>query len=382
VGPLVLKLVLCMFRYLPAAGGSVRGLQMLAEGLARKGQDVSVVTMLEPGLKERETLNGVDVVRLRMRHIAGFRMPVGYGKAISSLNPDIVHTNGNRIWAFDWYHPSEDNARAHVVTLHGFYHHAMPGARFKRVYYDTYLPAKLAMFDAVVTQTQEETEFIVSRGYPRERVHLITTGVDRSEFFRNGVDREAIRRWWNLGTPRIALYAGGLYDNKRVDRLIQAVGKTKGEWGLVIAGTWEPGGKNVLNRHVIIQQYAGARCIFTGEVDRKTVIDAFHSADAYVQGSSFEGFGLALLEAMAADLPFVAFDAGAARELAATGAGKVVSSPEEMAKVLHDVPFWFRRGSGRHAAQRFSTERTVEEHLRLYESLLAGKSAPLIPSSH
>jgi 1,2-diacylglycerol 3-alpha-glucosyltransferase len=359
------KIVLCMFQYLPAAGGSVRGLQMLAEGFAGRGHDVSVVTMLEPGLSSQETINGVRVVRLKMRHFAGIRRPIGYGKAIASLKPDVVEINGNHIWAMDFYRPADDDARARVINLHGLYHAKMRGGLLQRVYHNTYLPAKLALFDAVVTQTQEETEFVVSRGYPRERVHLIQTGVDVSEFWIHRPNGHVFRT-----ERKLALYAGGLFDNKRVDRIIRAVGLTKGEWELVVIGPDVPGSFADLAHCREIAKKTGAKVRFLGAVERGMVLDAFHSADAYVQGSSFEGFGLAILEAMAADLPFVAFDAGAARDLAATGAGRVVESPEEMARMLAEIPEWYVKGTGPKAAEERNSDRTVERHIALYESLV------------
>ena len=95
------------------------------------------------------------------------------------------------------------------------------------------------------------------------------------------------------------------------------------------------------------------------------------AADAYVQGSMFEGFGISLLEAMAAGRPFIAFDAGAARELSRTGAGVCVQSEGEMTRALLALP---ERSdemaqAGRSAVREYSADRMVEKNLEVYRSI-------------
>jgi glycosyltransferase involved in cell wall biosynthesis len=111
---------------------------------------------------------------------------------------------------------------------------------------------------------------------------------------------------------------------------------------------------------------------FLGVVPRTTLVASLFAADAYVQGSEFEGFGIGLLEAMAAGRPFVSFDAGAARELSRTGAGLCVRTEEEMARALATLP---ERGeemgrTGRASVREYSEARMVDRVLELYHAVV------------
>ena len=357
-----------VINYRPALGGSARGVQMLAEGMARRGHEVTIVTQEEPDCPALETLDGVHVIRLKMRHIAGKRLPVAYLRTLRSLRSDILHVQGNNIWAADWFFVAAGwFSIPKILTAHGYFHWSQTRGLARKIYHNWYLPGRLKKFDVYVSQTQDETEFVVSRGYPRDKVHLITTGISLDEFNRqpNG---HAFRT-----DRKVAVTVGGLWSNKRIDRLVQAIAATKGKWELAVIGQDVPGSEYDLAHCRALANRLGAKVRFLGAVDRETVLDAFASADAYVQGSQFEGFGLALLESMAADLPFVAFDAGAAKDLAATGSGKIVDSPEKMAEELARVDSWWTKGTSRKAAEGMSSDVCVERHLTLYESLVGGR---------
>ena len=362
-----------VFRYLPALGGSTRLAQLLAEGIAARGHEVTVLTQAEPGSPDREVIAGVTVVRLRMRHVAGFRVPRGYLPALRGQAADVFHLHGNRIWCADFYFPyARSFAWPQVVSPIGFYHYAMRRGFVRWLYYERYLPGRLRAFNAYVALTEAEREQVRRWGYPEERIRTIPVGIDLREFASPPVGAEALRASWNLPAPHVGVYVGGLYDNKRVDRLIRAVAQTRGQWGLVVIGDDVPGTPYDRAHCEALARELSVPVRFLGPQPRPVVLRALAAADVYLQGSSFEGFGIGLLEAMAAGRPFVAFDAGAARELAATGAGFVVGSESEMAARLADVA---ERGdelrrAGLAAVRNYSADQMVERHLELYRSLL------------
>ena len=372
------RILLPVFRYLPTPGGATRLVQLLAEGAAARGHSVTVVTQAEPGTPNEETIAGVRVVRIGMRHVAGFRVPRGYLRLLRSMDADVFHLNGNRIWCVDYYLPS---ARSfdwpQVIMPMGFYHYWMRRGLVRWLYYDRYLPGRLRAFDGYIALTEGERDQVLGWKYPADRLRVIPVGIDLGEFSAPVEPVETVRARWGLSTPHVAVYAGGLYDNKRVDRLVRAVAATRGAWGLVVLGADVPGSRYDRGYCDRLARELSAPVRFLGAVPRAGVLGALSAADAYVQGSEFEGFGIGLLEAMASGRPFVAFDAGAARELSATGAGVLVRSEEEMTRALLDLPARAEEfgKAGRSAVREYSVERMVDRALDLYRSVQRGAAS-------
>lgn len=370
------RIVLPVLRYVPALGGATRLVQLMAEGLVARNHSVTVVTQSEPNVPDEETIAGVRVRRIRMQHVAGFRVPKGYLRLLRSLEADVLHQVGNRIWNVDYYLPfarSFDWPQA-IMPL-GFYHYWMRSGFVRWLYYDRYFSRRIRAFDAYVALTQSERDQVVGWKYPPDRVHVIPVGIELSEFARPPASSGDMRAGWKLGTPHIAVYVGGLYDNKRVDRLVRAVAATRGDWGLVVIGPDVPGTAYDQAHCETLARQLSVPVRFLGPVPRSTVLASLSAADAYVQGSAFEGFGIGLLEAMAAGRAFIAFDAGAARELSATGAGVCVTSEQEMASALSSLPARATEmgNRGRAVAQEYSVDRMVD---RLVELYLAIQRAP------
>lgn len=369
-----LRLVLSVLRYLPAIGGSTRVAQLLAEGVAARGHEVTVVSQEEPGCPQEEVISRVRVRRIAMRHVGGFRVPKGYLRTLRGLGADVFHLHGNRIWCADYYFPfARSFDWPQVITPQGFYHYWMRGGLVRWLYYEKYFPGRIRAFDRYIAVTDGERRQVAGWGYPADRIVRIPDAIDVGEF-RGGnfEDLAATRASWALSAPHVGVYAGGLWDNKRVDRVIRALARRPGEWGLVVFGIDVPGTPFDLAHCARLARDLSVPVRFMGPRPREEVVRSIAAADAYLQGSEFEGFGMALLEAMAAGVPFVAFDTGAARELAATGGGCVVTSESEMAQRLPEVVS--RREEMRRAAlaavPAYSAERMVDRHLELYRSLV------------
>lgn len=108
---------------------------------------------------------------------------------------------------------------------------------------------------------------------------------------------------------------------------------------------------------------------------RRDIPDILSKAQAYVQSSHWEGFGLAAIEGMAAGLPVLASDVPGLAELV-KGTGLVFPAGDEkaLAKALEDLaadPGLHARLSqaGRPRAARYSIEACAASYISLYESL-------------
>lgn len=116
---------------------------------------------------------------------------------------------------------------------------------------------------------------------------------------------------------------------------------------------------------------------FLGE--RRDVPSVLRDVDIYVQGSLWEGFPNAILEAMAAGLPVVATAVGGVPELVEDGETGVLvppNDPRAMADVvlalIEDPDLARRLGeAGRQRVEEhFSAERVIQGHVELYRRLI------------
>lgn len=371
-----MHLLYASHRYHPIPGGTERIAQLLAEAAVRAGHRATMITQVEPGTAPRETVNGVEVVRLPMRPIAGVRVPQGYLRLLRRTRAEVFHVQGNRIWCADFYFPVANLFPwRQLVTGHGFYQYAMHPKAWDRWYFERYFPRILGPFDRYVCDTEYERQQLLGWGVPPERLARIPLGADIDEFRHASVDPRRVREEWGIQAPHVAVYVGGFFENKRVDRLIEAIGRRAGAWALVVVGRDLPGAPFDRAHCEALARRLGVELHVAGVLDRPATVAAFLAADAVVSGSEYEGFGVALAEAMAAGKPFVAWASGAAPEMAATGAGVAVRSIDAFAEGLEQLESASERvargARARAAAEEWSTAAMCRRYLELYRALEA-----------
>jgi glycosyltransferase involved in cell wall biosynthesis len=223
---------------------------------------------------------------------------------------------------------------------------------------------------------------------PAERITAVRLGVDAA-FFRLQVEGavEGLRRAWaerarataaggaGLAAPRIVLHVGSCVPRKNVETAIAALGRIRRD-GLrailvQIGGEFGPS-------HETAMRDAGVAdaVIQYPSVNEATLRLAYCAADVLVMPSTYEGYGLPALEAMAAGLPVVTSGAGGLRE--AVGGAALIVAPcnadtlaQALATVLRDSSVASRLAErGRAHAATCTWERTAEGVTRVYAELL------------
>lgn len=111
----------------------------------------------------------------------------------------------------------------------------------------------------------------------------------------------------------------------------------------------------------------------------QNISELLHNADVYVQPSAWEGFGLAVAEAMASALPVVVSDADSLPELVSHGKTGLVTPtgrPDDFARAILELLNHREKASAlgqaarAEALARFSIERMVREYAAFYRELL------------
>lgn len=116
----------------------------------------------------------------------------------------------------------------------------------------------------------------------------------------------------------------------------------------------------------------------TGYVSQERLYDYYSGADAFVLSSIKEGFGIVLIEAMAAELPVIATDIPGVNEVVVdnkTGTLVPTNNPNALADAMcslrnSDLRNKYAEQGYHRAQERFTVEHSVQEYQRLYESLM------------
>lgn len=153
---------------------------------------------------------------------------------------------------------------------------------------------------------------------------------------------ESVMRRYGLRRP-YCLFVGNLEPRKNLGRLIEAFARLRGRTGsgpgapqLVLAGTraWLHSGIF----RAVERQGLGGEVVFPGYVPAADLPALYAAAACFVFPSVYEGFGLPVLEAMAAGAPVIASRAGAIPEVAGDAALLVdADRPAELAEAIESV---------------------------------------------
>lgn len=170
-----------------------------------------------------------------------------------------------------------------------------------------------------------------------ERLSVIHNGFDHQGFFAQTVQGGDITV--EMGLPEdFILYISRIeHPGKNHLNLIRAYEllplEIKSRHALVLVGNAWPGADIVLKRAK--ESPDSRNIIFTGFIDNSRLAGLYRHASLYVFPSHFEGFGLSLVEAMAAGVPAVCSNTPS---LAEVGADAVLlfdpNSPEDIAKIM------------------------------------------------
>lgn len=205
-----------------------------------------------------------------------------------------------------------------LVTVHDVAHLVLPEVTrsFARHNYARLLFAGVRHKARTILCVSQFTadEFVRLVGTPHGKMRVVYNGVDAGWF----AEEEKLAEKRQEETPPYFIAVGNLKAHKRIDLLCRAFAAVKDKLphNLLLVGKHDgfiSGGQSVQE----LMDLAPGRIHCTGAIDTARLRHMVREATALVFPSSYEGFGLPPLEALAASVPVIAADIPPVREVCA-----------------------------------------------------------------
>jgi glycosyltransferase involved in cell wall biosynthesis len=182
---------------------------------------------------------------------------------------------------------------------------------------------------------------LVPSAYSAECAREFYGLAERPRIVPEPIDLAEWRRFLGLNPAGSAgfsvLFAGRLYRRKRVDTLLRAAAMLRGRIpGLAVRLVGD--GPHAGPLHSLARKLRVADTVhWLGDVPRSQLAAEYNRADVFCLPSVQEGFGIVLLEAMAAGKPIVASRAAAIPEVAPHGLLVEPENPEALAAAIETL---------------------------------------------
>lgn len=345
-------------------GGSERHLLTLLPALAERGVDVAFA-----GLDVRDTAPDPFYEELARSGIAfaRSRSPLGFVRSVRAFRPELVHTHLVHADVF----AALAAGRAAVVSTK---HNDDPFRAGPFRYAERLLARRAARLICI---TDALARFHLDRvGLPVEKLRVVHYGLDE------------LPRPWPGGAPdpelppnaRVILAVSRLTAQKGLDVAVRAAAELD---GVVLVVLGEGPERGSLTR---LAAALGVDLRLPGRVG--DVAAWYRRANVLVHPARWEGFGLALLEAMLASLPVVASRVSSIPEIVLDGETGLLVLPDDplalaaaLEQALREPGRLGEAGLAR-ARSEFSVARMAERTLEVYAEARPARTIPTTPSAH
>lgn len=375
-----MRLLFVLAYYYPYVGGAERIFQRVAEGLAARGHEVTVVTTRLPGTPAREQIGGVMVERVTTP-----RQGDRYFFSLLSLS-NVLRQAGR----FDLLHTTAYNgappaflaarlARRPVVftalEVLGRRWQLVEPTPWKALAYQLFERMVVRLpYDASVSISQATHADLLGAGAKPRREAVVYCGVDA--IFRPGPPDPTRPLAQVCGAEPddfVYLYVGRPGITKGVDLLIQAAPQIQREIPqarLALLLAHEPRDQYERLRRMCAERANQARITLLPPThDRNQLAAYLREAGCVVVPSLTEGFGLSAAEACAAGAPVVATRAGSLPEV--VSGRTILVEPGDPVALAQGVARAARGEFDPPPPPRdFSWERMVGEYEAIYRSLI------------
>ena len=329
-----MRILIASFTFPPQVGGVAEVTRTQAASFAARGHQVEVVTTVDARRTGQHAPEGVTV---RQFDISGtFLAGHGYRGEIAAYQDFIVNAKADVVlfhcwqnWAVDVAIPVLKHSLAcKIILSHGFDAQvwkpqpALPwglGVWLKALPYLLKLPRSMRAFDQLIflSERSDWGRFLdvgVAQRTCSDRVSIIPNGVHLRKFEKSGFD---FRKEFGIATKFLMLNVANYDDRKnQIATVRDFMAANREDVTLVcIGGEFNEYHAKLAGIHTELQRlFPRAKVRFLEKVPKNVIYAAYQAADVFILGAKYETQPLAILDAMAARLPFISTDTGCVSE--------------------------------------------------------------------
>ncbi|PGV53351.1 glycosyltransferase family 4 protein [Bacillus sp. AFS037270] len=335
-------------RYLPSGSKGGVGYQVhyLSNHLVKTGHDVTVYSMFEKPVDALYDVVKVSINKPKQKLLKVFAFAVELNKQDFSQY-DIIHSHGDEylLWGkkkpiIRTFHGSAIAEAIHSKNLKGF-------IRQMILYPFEFLSLIRSDYSVGVSLNTKKCIPLINE--------VIPNGVDIHSFEKNNVKKSS--------EPSI-LFVGTIEGRKRGKLLVKCFNE-------IIKPAF-PDAKLWL---VSDQPVQGEGVVNYGRVDTNTLIDLYSSSWIFCLPSSYEGFGVPYIEAMAASSAVVATPNMGAKEILKNGELGIIAREHRLGEEIIQLLGGMEKrnefiNKGRNEVQKYSWDCVSSSYLKLYKNLV------------
>lgn len=352
----------------PNLGGIEKHVQWLGRHLLRRGHRVRVLT-LDRSFEDGSTFpptGEVDGLPIRRLPFWGStRYPLAPGILAELGDADVVHVHAVD-FLVDWLVATRRlHQKPVVLSTHGGFFHTAFAARAKRAFFHTVTRRTLAGLDGLIYVSDQDAE-------------LFAPLTDRGVVIRQGVELDPWVSLPRAPEPGRWVTVGRVDVHKGLAHLLRALARVRDLdprpfAARVIGPEVVPG----LVARLVAERDAlglGERVGFPGKLEDAALHAEVGAAELGLWPSEYEGFGISVVETMAAGVPPVLQDNRAFKLFHRPGVSEQVDFRDAAAAAAAILRARDRRGVEapvREVARAFAWERVVIEVERVYAAAMA-----------
>ncbi|MFP4369954.1 MAG: glycosyltransferase family 4 protein [Candidatus Kapaibacterium sp.] len=356
----------------PSGGGAEVHLHEIFSRIAKMGHRVDLFCCEVDGMPQRETVDGINIIRKGSRNLFNYYVPIWYKKYFSKENYDIIIDDINKI---PFYTPLYVKEPVLAISHHFFGKSIFREAGFIPGSY-VYISEKLidliykkTPFAVVSRSTLNE---FLDRGFSRKYFEIVQNAIHKDDFPMAVGDK--------YEAPTVS-YFGRLKKYKSVDHLFHAFASIEKE---IPGARLEILGKGDFRPY--LEELTGRLGIerstlfhgFVSEEDKKKLLS---KAWCVVNTSMKEGWGITNIEANACGTPVISANVPGLKDSVKPGKSGLLyqyGNIEELAAQIKDVLLnkklrhQLNDGAVKWASE-FSWDDSAEKMLSLIESIISGR---------